>query len=101
MTRIIKIGMDVHSTNYTLCALEPLIGEDDRVFANIKVTPDYKNILMFIDNLKQKLGPSDDYLIECGYEAVLAFLYAIRLRLKESNAQFLLLRLCLLLKESA
>ena len=69
MTRIIKIGMDVHSTNYTLCALEPLIGEDDRVFANIKVTPDYKNILMFIDNLKQKLGPSDDYLIECGYEA--------------------------------
>lgn len=69
MTRIIKIGMDVHSTNYTLCALEPMIGVDDRVFANIKVTPDYKNILMFIDNLKQKLGPSDDYLIECGYEA--------------------------------
>ena len=69
MNRIIKIGMDVHSTNYTLCALEPVIGAEDRVFANIQVTPDYKNILMFIQNLKCKLGISDDYSIECGYEA--------------------------------
>lgn len=56
MKRILKIGMDVHTTNYTLCAMEPIIGEDDRVFATIKVTPDYKNILMFIENLKLKLG---------------------------------------------
>jgi len=69
MKRILKIGMDVHSTNYTLCALEPVIGAEDRVFANIQVTPDYKNILMFIQNLKCKLGMSDDYSIECGYEA--------------------------------
>ena len=69
MKRIIKIGMDVHSTNYTLCALEPVIGAEDRVFANIQVTPDYKNILMFIQNLKCKLGMSNDYSIECGYEA--------------------------------
>ena len=26
MYRIIKIGMDVHSKNYTLCAMEPTIG---------------------------------------------------------------------------
>jgi len=69
MKRILKIGMDVHSTNYTLCALEPVLGAEDRVFANIQVTPDYKNILMFIQNLKCKLGISDDYSIECGYEA--------------------------------
>ena len=69
MNRIIKIGIDVHSTNYTLCALEPVIGAEDRVFANIQVTPDYKNILMFIQNLKCKLGMSNDYSIECGYEA--------------------------------
>ena len=69
MYRIIKIGMDVHSTNYTLCALEPVIGAEDRVFANITVTPDYKNILMFISNLKMKLGITDEYSIECGYEA--------------------------------
>lgn len=61
--------MDVHTTNYTLCAMEPVIGEEDRVFATIKVTPDYKNILMFIENLKQKLGVDNDYDIQCGYEA--------------------------------
>ena len=48
MKRILKIGMDVHTTNYTLCAMEPIIGEDDRVFATIKVTLDYKNILMVL-----------------------------------------------------
>ena len=69
MKRILKIGMDVHSTNYTLCAMEPVIGAEDRVFANIQVTPDYKNILMFIEELKLKLGVSDTYDIECGYEA--------------------------------
>lgn len=69
MNRILKVGMDVHSTNYTLCALEPVIGADDRIFANIQVTPDYKNILMFIENLKQKLGISNNDSIECGYEA--------------------------------
>lgn len=47
----------------------PIIGEDDRVFATIKVTPDYKNILMFIENLKLKLGLNDEYDIQCGYEA--------------------------------
>lgn len=69
MKRILKIGMDVHSTNYTLCAMEPVIGADDRIFANIKVTADYKNILMFIANLKVKMGLNDEYDIECGYEA--------------------------------
>ena len=69
MYRIIKIGMDVHSKNYTLCAMEPVIGEEDRIFANIQVTADYKNILMFIEQLKVKLGMSDEYDIQCGYEA--------------------------------
>lgn len=69
MNRILKIGMDVHSTNYTLCAMEPVIGAEDRVFANIQVAPDYKNIILFIENLKQKLGMNDTYDIECGYEA--------------------------------
>ena len=44
MYRIIKIGMDVHSTNYTLCAMEPTIGAEDRVFGEIQVAPDYKEI---------------------------------------------------------
>ena len=49
--------------------MEPIIGEDDRIFANIQVTPDYKNILMFIENLKMKLGLDNEYDIQCGYEA--------------------------------
>ena len=61
--------MDVHSKNYTLCAMEPVIGEEDRIFANIQVTADYKNILMFIEQLKMKLGMYDEYDIQCGYEA--------------------------------
>ena len=69
MNRIIKIGMDVHSTNYTLCAMEPTIGAEDRVFGEIQVAPDYKEILLFIESLKMKLGILDDYSIECGYEA--------------------------------
>lgn len=43
-------------------------GEEDCVFAMIKVTTDYKNILMFIENLKQELGLDNDYDIQCGYE---------------------------------
>ena len=69
MKRILRIGMDVHSTNYTLCAMEPVIGEEDRIFATIDVTPDYKNILLFIENLKMKLGMNYEYDIQCGYEA--------------------------------
>ena len=80
MKRILKIGMDVHTTNFTLCAMESIIGEDDRVFATIKVTPDYKNILMFIENLKLKLGLNDEYDIQCGYEAVI-MLFIFRWRM--------------------
>ena len=69
MNRIIKIGMDVHSTNYTLCAMEPVLGSDDRVFGEIQVEPDYKEVVAFIASLKLKLGMDDDYSIECGYEA--------------------------------
>jgi hypothetical protein len=57
MNRIVKIGMDVHSTNYTLCAMETVLDGEDGIFTNIQVTPDYKNVLQFIENLKNKLRP--------------------------------------------
>lgn len=69
MKRIIRIGMDVHSTNYTLCAIEPVIGGNDRIFATIDIEPDYKKIVMFIEGLKFKLGVDNTYDILCGYEA--------------------------------
>ena len=61
--------MDVHSTNYTLCAMEPTIGAEDRVFGEVQVAPDYKEIIFFIESLKLKLGLENNYSIECGYEA--------------------------------
>jgi len=35
MYRILKIGMDVHSKNYTLCAMEPTTGVEDRIFGEV------------------------------------------------------------------
>ena len=61
--------MDVHSTNYTLCAMEPTIGSEDRIFGELQVAPDYKEIIAFIDTLKLKLGLDNKDSIECGYEA--------------------------------
>ena len=55
MYRIIKIGMDVHSKNYTLCAMEPTIGAEDRIFGEVQVAPDYKEVICFIESLKMKL----------------------------------------------
>ena len=69
MNRIIKIGMDVHSKNYTLCAMEPTIGSEDRIFGEVQVAPDYKEVIYFIESLKMKLGLDNKYSIECGYEA--------------------------------
>ena len=69
MNRILKIGMDVHSTNYTLCVMEPTIGSEDRIYGEIQVAPNYQEVIDFIDCLKKKLGSNDQYSIECGYEA--------------------------------
>ena len=69
MNRILKIGLDVHSTNYTICAIEPVIGEEERILASMQVAPDYKNIILFIEGLKLKLGLEDRYDVVCGYEA--------------------------------
>lgn len=67
MKRILRIGMDVHSTNYTLCAIEPRFDGDDIIYANVKVTPDPDNIMQFIENLQKKIKEECDIL--CGYEA--------------------------------
>ncbi len=43
--------------------MEPTIGAEDRVFGEIQVARDYKEILLFIESLKMKLGFLDDYSI--------------------------------------
>ena len=70
MYRILKIGMDVHTTNFTLCAVEPILGQEANVLARATVGPDYKNIIDFISKLKNTLKVTDKECdIQCGYEA--------------------------------
>ena len=70
MYRILKIGMDVHTTNYTLCAVEPVLGAEENVLAQTQIAPDSKLVIQFINQLKKSLGVSDkDCDILCGYEA--------------------------------
>ena len=49
--------------------MEPTIGAEDRIFGEVQVAPDYKEVICFIESLKMKLGFYDEYSIECGYEA--------------------------------
>ena len=65
--RIIKIGMDVHSTNYTLCAMESKWNEPNTVIRMVQVEPTIENIIKFINEIKAKLGK--DIEITCAYEA--------------------------------
>ena len=57
MNRIIKIGMDVHSKNYTLCAMETHHRGRRPDLQEVQVAPDYKEVICFIESLKMKLGP--------------------------------------------
>ena len=68
MDRILKIGMDVHSTNYTLCVVEPKLEGDPELLYEVQVDPDFQNILNVISNLKKKYR-EDTLHITCGYEA--------------------------------
>ena len=69
MNRILKIGMDVHSKTFNLCAIEPSVSSKEKIIAADKVPADYQSVLQFIGQLKNKLGSQDTYIIECGYEA--------------------------------
>ena len=68
MNRIIKIGMDVHTTNYTLCIFEPSFEHDGTVHCITQVKPEVKNILRVIETFKNK-HPEESFKITCGYEA--------------------------------
>jgi len=64
MTSIIYVGMDVHTTNYTLCCYSVTT---DKVFATATMEPDYMNIVKYIDRVDRELGGGCQFL--CGYEA--------------------------------
>ena len=57
MTSITYIGMDVHTTNFTLCCYS---FEDDKVYATVQVKPKYTQILKYMKRLSlfwPKHGP--------------------------------------------
>lgn len=64
MKSIIHVGMDVHTTNYTLCCYRM---DTDEIFAVVKTEPDAKNILKYIEQIKKNHG--QQWEIQCGYEA--------------------------------
>lgn len=64
MKSITYVGMDVHTTNYTLCCYSV---EDDRFFAEIEVKPDYREVLKYINRIKNQRREGTEIL--CGYEA--------------------------------
>lgn len=68
MNRIIKIGMDVHTTNYTLCIFEPSFEHDGTVHCITQVKPEIKNIIHVIEAFKKK-HENEELNIVCGYEA--------------------------------
>ena len=64
MNSITYIGMDVHTTNYTLCAFTM---EGQKVFARTSINPDVKELIKYLETLNARQGGKAEFV--CGYEA--------------------------------
>ena len=64
MTSIIYIGMDVHTTNYTMCAYTIAGGKP---FGQTTLKPEAKEIERYLTRLDETLGGGSEFL--CRYEA--------------------------------
>ena len=64
MTSIIYVGMDVHTTNYTLCCYSI---ENDTIFARVDMEPHYMNIVKYLEKVGRNHNGDCHFL--CGYEA--------------------------------
>ena len=89
MNRIIKIGMDVHTTNYTLCIFEPSFEHDGTVHCITQVKPEVKNIIHVIETFKKK-HENEELNIVCGYEAG-CLGYSLYHELKEKGIECVIL----------
>ena len=66
MNRIIQIGLDVHTTNYTVCIMEPKLFNENIVHYQSTISPNIKSLLKVVSNFKDKM--KDDSLdITLGY----------------------------------
>lgn len=64
MTSITYIGLDVHTTNYTICAYTI---ENDKAFAETTIKPDIKELEKYLKRLQELQG--ENCKLICGYEA--------------------------------
>ncbi len=73
MSIILYVGMDVHSTNYTLCTFSFQVNTetgtfDERIGYQVQIEPDYKLILAYLQTIREHYL-EDEVEFECGYEA--------------------------------
>ena len=61
---IIYVGMDVHSTNFTLCCYTI---EGEEIFYVQKIEPDYKLVLKYLEWVQNRFNGEAQFI--CGYEA--------------------------------
>ena len=64
MSSITYIGLDVHTTNYTICSFN---GYDGKYFGEVTVKPEYQQIEKYVKRLQRQYEPGHRFL--CGYEA--------------------------------
>ena len=64
MNSITYIGLDVHTSNYTICAYTI---EKDKTFAETTIKPDIKELEKYLNRLKELQGENSRFI--CGYEA--------------------------------
>jgi len=64
MNNIIYIGMDVHTSNYTLCAFSL---KDQKPFCQTQIAPEIKYFEKYMNKLKELNGKDVHFV--CGYEA--------------------------------
>ena len=56
MNRIVYVGIDVHSTNFTFCSIEPVFGGEDKVFGIAQMAPGYQSVLKYVEQIKRNLA---------------------------------------------
>ena len=54
MESLVAIGIDVHKEKFALVAILLVLGAQDQILGEIEVGSDYKEILAFIESIKQK-----------------------------------------------
>ena len=64
MNSITYIGMDVHTTNYTLCAFTL---QTQQPFFELQIKPEFEALKKYLTKLDEIQGGNSRFL--CGYEA--------------------------------